>query len=40
MNKDFLLFNLREAQEEIERTIKDLETDAEYGEAQFSVATD
>ena len=38
MNTDFLLFNLREAQEEIENTIRDLETDSDYGESEFSVA--
>ena len=38
MNNNFILFNLREAQEEIDRTIKDLETDAQYTEAEFSVA--
>jgi hypothetical protein len=38
MNKNFLLFNLREAQEEITKTINDLETDAEYDEPEFSVA--
>ena len=38
MNTDFLLFNLREAQEEIEKTIRDLETDSDYGEPEFSVA--
>jgi hypothetical protein len=38
MNTDFLLFNLREAQEEIETTIRDLETDSDYGEPELSVA--
>jgi hypothetical protein len=38
MNKEFVLFNLREAQEEIETTIRDLQTDSEYEEAEFSVA--
>jgi hypothetical protein len=38
MNKDFVLFNLREAQEEIEKTIHDLETDVEYDEPEFLVA--
>ena len=38
MNTDFLLFNLREAQEEIEKTIRDLETDSDYREPEFSVA--
>ena len=38
MNTDFLLFSLREAQEEIEKTIRDLETDSDYGEPEFFVA--
>lgn len=38
MNKNFVLLNLREAQEEIEKTIGDLETDVEYDEPQFLVA--
>jgi len=38
MNKDFLLFNLREAQEEITKTINDLQTDADYDEPEFYVA--
>jgi hypothetical protein len=38
MNTNFLLFNLREAQEELDKTIKDLETETAYGEAEFSVA--
>jgi hypothetical protein len=38
MNKNFLLSNLREAQEEITKTINDLETDAEYDESELSVA--
>jgi len=38
MNKDFLLFNLREAVEEITKTINDLEADGDYDEPQFSVA--
>jgi hypothetical protein len=38
MNTDFLLFNLLEAQKEIEKTIRDLETDSDYGEPEFSVA--
>jgi hypothetical protein len=38
MNRDFVLFNLREAQEEIEKTIRDLQTDPEYDEPEFLVA--
>ena len=38
MNTGFLLFNLREAQEEIEKTIRELETNSDYGEPEFSVA--
>jgi len=38
MNKEFLLFNLREAQEEITKTINDLEADADYDEPELSVA--
>ena len=38
MNKEFVLFNLREAQEEIEKTLQDLRTDLEYDEPEFSVA--
>ena len=38
MNKNAILFNLVEAKEEIDRTIKELETDPEYGAAELSVA--
>jgi hypothetical protein len=38
LNVNFALFNLREALEEIDQTIQNLETDLEYGEAEFSVA--
>lgn len=38
MNTDYVLFNLREALEELDQTIKDLERDSEYGEPEFSVA--
>ena len=38
MNKEFILFNLREAQEELDRTIKELDVDPEYGEPELSVA--
>lgn len=32
MNKDFILFNLKEALEELTRTINDIENDPEYSE--------
>lgn len=38
MNKNVILFNLLEAKEELDRTIKELETDLEYGEPELSVA--
>ena len=38
MNTNFLLFNLGEAREELDKTINDLETNADYGEAELSVA--
>ena len=38
MNTNFVLFNLREAREELDQTIKDLETNAEYGDPEFWVA--
>ena len=38
MNTNFLLFNLGDAREELDKTISDLETDADYGEAELSVA--
>jgi hypothetical protein len=30
MNREFVLFNLREVLEEVERTIKEIESDPEY----------
>ncbi|HEY3124248.1 MAG TPA: hypothetical protein VGK70_09320 [Thermoanaerobaculia bacterium] len=38
MNREFVLFNLREALEELERTIKEIETDPEYEEGDFMPA--
>jgi len=38
VNTNFVLFNLREALEEIDQTVKSLETDPAYGEPAFSVA--
>jgi hypothetical protein len=38
MNKSFVLFNLREAQEELEHTIGELEKNRGYGEPEFSLA--
>jgi len=38
MNRNVILFNLREAQEEITKTITDLETEVDYSEATFSIA--
>lgn len=38
MNKDYVLYNLRDALKEIEDTIKDIESDPEYGEGEYSVA--
>ncbi len=38
MNKDYVLFNLREAQEELLSTIRSMETEPDYGEGEFSVA--
>ena len=38
MNKEWVLFHLKEALEEIESTIKDIETDAEYDEPEYAVA--
>ena len=38
MNKEVILFNLTEAQEELDRTVKELNEDSEYGEPEFSVA--
>lgn len=38
MTKDYLLWNLREASEELTRTIHDLETDSDYGNEELAVA--
>ena len=38
MNKDYILFHLKEAQEEITKTIRDIETDEEYEYGDFVVA--
>ena len=38
MNKPWVLFHLREALEEIEATIKDIEEEPEYDGPEFSVA--
>lgn len=38
MNKPWILAHLREANEELTRTIAELESDPEYGEGEFYVA--
>ncbi|HUE89301.1 MAG TPA: hypothetical protein VMO26_24750 [Vicinamibacterales bacterium] len=38
LNKDYLLWNLQEAAEELIRTIADLKADPDYGEPEFAVA--
>ena len=38
MNKDNVLFHLREAAEELTRTIAEIEQDTEYDAPEFSVA--
>lgn len=38
MNKNWILFHLREALEEIEGTIKEIESSPEYDEPEFSIA--
>ncbi len=38
MNQDAVLFHLREAQEELDRTIKEMAADPSYGPAEFVVA--
>ena len=38
MNKEYIIYNLREAQEEIEETIQNLETDTEYEFGDYIVA--
>lgn len=37
MNKDAVLFHLREAKEELDRTVNELETDVEYDVGEFTV---
>ncbi len=38
MNKAYILLNLREAAEQLQRTIKQLETEPGYGEGRFQIA--
>jgi len=38
MNRDWVLFNLREATKELTRTIVEIETNSEYDDTEFSVA--
>ncbi len=38
MTRDYVLWNLREALEELSRTIGDVESDPTYADAEFSVA--
>lgn len=38
MNRDWVLSNLREAQEELNRTIGEIEADPEYDVGEFMVA--
>ena len=38
MNKEWVLFHLKEALEEIENTIKEIESEPEYDNPEFSVA--
>ncbi|HAE99792.1 MAG TPA: hypothetical protein DCO68_01065 [Methylophilaceae bacterium] len=38
MNKDYLLFHLKEALEELSRTVGECETDPSYSESELSVA--
>jgi hypothetical protein len=38
VNRDYVLYNLREAQEELERTIRELEKDSDYDFGEFVVA--
>jgi hypothetical protein len=40
MNKDWILFHLREASEELLRTIGEFETASNYSEAEFRVAAE
>ena len=38
MNRDAVLFHLREAKEELDRTISEIESDQTYDEPEFRVA--
>jgi hypothetical protein len=38
MNRDYILFHLREGLEELERTVRELEQDQEYEQSEFMVA--
>lgn len=38
MNKEWVLFHLREALEEIEETIKEIESEPDYDDPEFSVS--
>jgi hypothetical protein len=38
MNREWLLFNLREAEEEMRRTIADIESQPDYGYGELAVA--
>ena len=38
MNKDHLLFHLKEASEELSRTVADCENDPDYSEGELTVA--
>jgi hypothetical protein len=38
MNKQWVIWNLKEAKEELDRTIAELESDPEYDYSEFSVA--
>ena len=38
MNKDYILWNLKEAKEELDSTIRKIETDSSYGHGEYMVA--
>jgi hypothetical protein len=38
VNRDWILFHLHEALEELQRTVRDIEEDPEYGEPELAVA--
>ena len=40
LNREWILAHLREAKEELDRTIDNIETDAEYCEEEFKIAMD